>query len=137
MDSLREAVYLRAYGQKDPLVEYKTEAYQMFTDLMASIKAEVCHNLFRSTSNLEAFGAFLQSLPQFLIHADETGAQTTESTGRAAPKSSPASRIDEGPEPSMETLLQPVRRDAPKVGRNDPCPCGSGKKYKNCCGRAA
>ncbi len=137
MDSLREAVYLRAYGQKDPLIEYKTEAYAMFTELMANIKGEVCHNLFRSTSNLEAFGAFLQSLPQFLIHADDTGAQTTETTGRAAPKSSPASRLDDTAEPSVESILQPARREAPKVGRNEPCPCGSGKKFKNCCGRNA
>jgi preprotein translocase subunit SecA len=132
MDSLREAVHLRAYGQKDPLIEYKTEAYQMFTDLMGSIKGEVCHNLFRSTSNLEAFGAFLQSLPQFLIHADETGAQTTEHGGQpgARPRSSPRSD-----EPSLDSALQPPRRELPKVGRNDPCPCGSGKKFKNCCGR--
>ena len=83
-DSLREAVYLRAYGQKDPLVEYKTEAYDMFTELMANIKGEILHNLFRSTSNLEAFGAFLQNLPQFLIRADETGNQTTEASGGPA-----------------------------------------------------
>src|SRR3989442_15278699 len=75
MDSLREAVYLRAYGQKDPLVEYKNEAYEMFTVLMDSMKGEILHNLFRSTSNLEAFCAFLQNLPQFLIHPEYTGAQ--------------------------------------------------------------
>ena len=77
-DALREAVYLRAYGQKDPLVEYKTEAYDMFTELMANIKSEIVSNLFRSTANLEAFGQFLQNLPQFLISSDETGAQQTQ-----------------------------------------------------------
>lgn len=84
MDSLREAVYLRAYGQKDPLLEYKTEAFDMFTVLMGAIKSEILHNLFRSTANLEAFGAFLQSLPQFLTHADETGAPQTERGGGTA-----------------------------------------------------
>ncbi len=58
MDALREGVYLRSYAQKDPLVEYKTEAYDMFVELMANIKNEVLHNLFRSTSNLQAFENF-------------------------------------------------------------------------------
>jgi preprotein translocase subunit SecA len=146
-DALREAVYLRAYGQKDPLIEYKTEAYDMFTELMGNIKGEILHNLFRSTSNLEAFGAFLQNLPQFLISSDETGAQQTQASGatRAAGLRPPVSAIPSpdsngGHDPSLDEALatkrQPVR-EAAKVGRNDPCPCGSGKKYKNCCGRTA
>src|SRR5205085_1811038 len=69
MDSLREAVYLRAYGQKDPLIEYKNEAYEMFVELMANIKNEVLHNLFRSTSNILAFEQFLATLPHHLLHA--------------------------------------------------------------------
>src|SRR5262249_15604431 len=125
------------------------EAYEMFTVLMEGMKGEVLHNLFRSTSNLEAYGAFLQNLPQFLIHADETGAQTTESTGAARPAGvrqnppSPATRALEpngNHEPSLDEVFAkqraPVREPA-KVGRNDPCPCGSGKKFKNCCGRTA
>ena len=67
MDSLREADYLRAYGQKDPLVEYKTEAYEMFVELMANIKDEVLHDLFRSTSNLLAFEQFLSRPAQCLL----------------------------------------------------------------------
>jgi preprotein translocase subunit SecA len=145
MDSLREAVYLRAYGQKDPLVEYKNEAYEMFTVLMDSMKGEILHNLFRSTSNLEAFGAFLQNLPQYLTHADETGAESTETGGgtalAATPRTARATAVAElESEPSLDDVFgkrpAPVR-DATKVGRNDPCPCGSGKKYKNCCGRLA
>ena len=62
MDALREGVYLRAYAQKDPLIEYKAEAYDMFVELMANIKNEVLHNLFRSTSNLQAFENFLATL---------------------------------------------------------------------------
>ncbi len=146
MDSLREAVYLRAYGQKDPLIEYKNEAYEMFTVLMDSMKGEILHNLFRSTSNLEAFGTFLQNLPQFLIHADETGAQTTEASGAARgaglrpPSASTALTANGDSDASLDDVFETQRapvRDASKVGRNDPCPCGSGKKYKNCCGRLA
>lgn len=127
MDSLREAVYLRAYGQKDPLVEYKTEAYEMFTELMANIKGEVLHNLFRSTSNLMAFEQFLSSLPTHLLGADLDAPPTFDEAPDTAPMNLPA----------PHDAPQPVHRDAPKVGRNDPCPCGSGKKFKNCCGQNA
>jgi len=142
MDSLREAVYLRAYGQKDPLVEYKNEAYEMFTVLMGNIKGEVLHNLFRSTSNLEAFGAFLQNLPQFLTHSDETGAETHEAGGGTAVAAPPrrAALANAEPEASLDDVFSQRAAEVPdatKVGRNDPCPCGSGKKFKNCCGRTA
>ncbi len=123
MDSLREAVYLRAYGQKDPLIEYKNEAYEMFTELMGSIKGEILHNLFRSTSNLMAFEQFLANLPTHEIapHSDGDPSQAVTDT--------PAS--DEPP------LTLTTQREVPKVGRNDPCPCGSGRKFKACCGRTA
>ncbi|HMJ07297.1 MAG TPA: preprotein translocase subunit SecA, partial [Chthoniobacterales bacterium] len=81
MDALREGVYLRSYAQKDPLVEYKTEAYEMFVELMANIKDEVLHNLFRSTSNLQAFETFLSTLPQFLLR--EHGPSAPTATGPA------------------------------------------------------
>src|ERR1700741_5095449 len=76
MDALREGVYLRGYAQKDPLIEYKTEAYEMFVELMANIKKEVLHNLFRSTSNLQAFETFLSTLPQFLMREQAPTAPT-------------------------------------------------------------
>src|ERR1700730_17596371 len=76
MDALREGVYLRGYAQKDPLIEYKTEAYDMFVELMANIKNEVLHNLFRSTSNLQAFEDFLGSLPQFLLREEGPSSPT-------------------------------------------------------------
>jgi preprotein translocase subunit SecA len=131
MDSLREAVYLRAYGQKDPLVEYKTEAYTMFVELMGNIKNEVLHNLFRSTSNLQAFEQFLANLPQHLLHADGPGEPGTEPDGKEKRAASSEHSTSDIPFPL------PVRRDETKVGRNDPCPCGSGKKYKSCHGRTA
>src|SRR5947209_3036188 len=140
MDALREGVYLRGYAQKDPLIEYKTEAYDMFVELMANIKNEVLHNLFRSTSNLQAFENFLATLPQFLLREHAPTAPTANAPVRArqpAPVGAMAGVSGNGDGADEVTLDLPVRRSLPKVGRNDPCPCGSGKKYKNCCGRVA
>ncbi len=125
MDGLREAVYLRAYAQKDPLVEYKNEAFSMFGDLMENIKLEVLSNLFRSTTNLQAFEALLRSLPQNLLQADVPGLTTP--AAEKALESAPAA-------PAPPKIELPMKREMPKVGRNDPCPCGSGKKYKSCHG---
>jgi preprotein translocase subunit SecA len=140
MDALREGVYLRGYAQKDPLIEYKTEAYEMFVDLMANIKNEVLHNLFRSTSNLQAFETFLSTLPQFLMREQGPTAPTANGPlpGRR-PERIGASISENGDGDGAEVKLElaPVRREMPKVGRNEPCPCGSGKKFKNCCGRVA
>jgi len=137
MDSLREAVYLRAYGQKDPLVEYKNEAYEMFTALMESIKGEVLHNMFRSTSNLLAFEQFLSQLPMHLLAPQLDGDHSAEPSAGARERTpAPGQGADREPaeeEPALQ--FTPVRREMPKVSRNDPCPCGSGKKFKNCCGR--
>jgi preprotein translocase subunit SecA len=121
MDGLREGVYLRAYGQKDPLIEYKQEAFKMFEVLMGSIKDEVLHNLFRSTSNVMAFEQFLANLPQFLSAPDESA------IGGGL---NPEAELAQLPEPAPE----PVRAE-PKTGRNEPCPCGSGRKFKDCCGK--
>jgi preprotein translocase subunit SecA len=129
MDALREGVYLRAYGQKDPLVEFKTEAYDMFEVLMGNIKGEILHNLFRSASNLMAFEQFLANLPQFLHSSDESGGvvQSFEPGHGTAPELS----LDEVLNARQQQPQQPVQ-----VGRNDPCPCGSGRKFKACCGKS-
>ncbi|HEV2841961.1 MAG TPA: preprotein translocase subunit SecA [Chthoniobacterales bacterium] len=140
MDALREGVYLRSYAQKDPLIEYKTEAYEMFVELMANIKNEVLHNLFRSTSNLQAFENFLSTLPQFLLreHAPSAPTATGPVPGRHGERMTASADIsDNGDGSELKLDLAPVRREVPKVGRNEPCPCGSGKKFKNCCGRVA
>ena len=131
MDGLREAVYLRAFAQKDPLVEYKNEAFAMFSELMDSIKLEVLNNLFRSTTNLQAFELLLQSLPQNLLQADFPGLSAP------APGASAVPAAASEPAPETPRIELPIKREMPKVGRNDPCPCGSGKKFKSCCGRLA
>jgi preprotein translocase subunit SecA len=130
MDALREGVYLRAYGQKDPLVEFKSEAYEMFELLMQAIRSEILHNLFRSASNLMAFEQFLASLPQFLQSSDETG-EVVETREPARPTH------PELPEASLDSVFGARAREAQpvQVGRNDPCPCGSGRKFKACCGK--
>ncbi|HYY12811.1 MAG TPA: preprotein translocase subunit SecA [Chthoniobacterales bacterium] len=140
MDALREGVYLRGYAQKDPLIEYKTEAYDMFVELMSNIKNEVLHNLFRSTSNLQAFENFLATLPQFLLREHAPTAPTANAPARtrqAQPVGAIAGVSADGDGDGAVALDLPVRRSMPKLGRNEPCPCGSGKKYKNCCGRVA
>jgi preprotein translocase subunit SecA len=140
MDALREGVYLRGYAQKDPLIEYKTEAYDMFVELMANIKNEVLNNLFRSTSNLQAFENFLATLPQFLLR--EEGPIAPSATGDARIRQPVGAMAAVGADGDGDgagevSIDLPIRRSIPKVGRNEPCPCGSGKKYKNCCGRTA
>ena len=129
MDALREGVHLRAHGQKDPLIEYKTEAFAMFQELIENIKSEVLVNLFRSTTNLDAFNQFLQGLPMN---------QGGEMPGGALSQTSSSGAMSPAGDPELEDRIKlPVTRAQPKVGRNEPCICGSGKKFKQCCGRAA
>jgi preprotein translocase subunit SecA len=134
MDSLRYSIGLRSYGQRDPLVEYKAEAYKIFDELMVNVKSEICHNIFRSASSMMAFENFLRNIPQQTLHQAASafgGGTTTASSGGANPK--PSDVVSEAAAVVAEKA-KPVRT-GPKVGRNDPCPCGSGKKFKHCCGR--
>lgn len=133
MDELRRSVGLRGYGQKDPLSEYKNEAFRAFEEMMVAMRSDVCSGMFRSSTNLAAFENMLSNLSDV---ARATGPDTSASGGfdrfSSGGRSSPASAQQEAPEiPKVST---PVVRETPKVGRNDLCPCGSGKKYKKCCG---
>ncbi|MGA3164342.1 MAG: preprotein translocase subunit SecA [Verrucomicrobiota bacterium] len=134
MDSLRYSIGLRQYGQRDPLVEYKAEAFKIFDELMVNVKTEICHNIFRSASSLMAFENFLRNVPQQMLHQTASafgGGTKTAGSGGAQAKGSDV--VSEAAAAVAEKA-KPVRT-GPKVGRNDPCPCGSGKKYKHCCGR--
>ena len=113
MDSLREGIQLRAQGQKDPLIEYKQESFSLFSHLMTDIQKAVLENLFRSTTNLQGFEKFLSSISQEL--------QQT-------------SVLSESEEFSETLSPQNTEKPSRQIGRNEPCPCGSGKKYKKCCG---
>ncbi len=131
MDSLRHSIGLRAHGQRDPLLEYKSEAFNIFQELMVNIKTEICHNIFRSASSLMAFENFLRNAPQKTTHQDTSA---FGGAGQAGPaEKGGASDVVSEAAAAMEKA-KPVR-SGPKVGRNDPCPCRSGKKYKQCCGK--
>ena len=150
MDDLRTGVNLRAYGQRDPLVEYKKEAFGMFETLMATIKSKVVSAEFRSATAAR-MQAMLASVPvraqtnRAAFDAEEAGPEGSARGGAgkadsgqmtigdvfASMMSSPPPRGGAGA--AMPGMPSP--RPSAVVGRNDPCPCGSGKKYKKCCGR--
>jgi preprotein translocase subunit SecA len=149
MDDLRQGVNLRAYGQRDPLIEYKKEAFQMFETLMATVKAKVVSSEFRSAtaSRMQAMFKMMQNENRITTNAgafETDGGADVPQPSKPAPSSGDSigdvfasmmaggSAAPSRPVPSPS----PVRRQA-TVGRNDPCPCGSGKKYKKCCGREA
>jgi preprotein translocase subunit SecA len=134
MDSLRYSIGLRAHGQRDPLIEYKAEAFKIFDELMVSIKSEICHNIFRSASSLMAFENFLRNVPQQTLHQSTSafGGGAVGDRGQAEPQKKASDVVSEAA--AAVEKAKPVRT-GPKVGRNDPCPCGSGKKYKQCCGK--
>jgi preprotein translocase subunit SecA len=131
MDSLRYSIGLRAHGQRDPLIEYKAEAFKIFDELMVNVKTEICHNIFRSASSMLAFENFLKNVPRQTLHHN-----TSAFGGGGAPAAGSASDVvsEAAAAAEAQAKAKPVRT-GPKVGRNDPCPCGSGKKYKNCCGK--
>jgi preprotein translocase subunit SecA len=130
MDDLKEGIHLRAYGQKDPLVEYKTEGFRMFMELIDLIDTEIVTTVFR------LFPAQAQELP---IRGPQRPPQAVRTThDSAAGMGFQANREPvpgaAGGDSARGEKPQPVRV-AEKVGRNDPCPCGSGKKFKQCHGR--
>jgi preprotein translocase subunit SecA len=131
MDSLRNSIGLRAYGQRDPLIEYKGEAFKMFEELMVNVKTEICRNIFLSASSLMAFENFLRKLPQRTMH-QETSAFGDQTASNATSPTAGGDMVKEANEAVAKA--KPVR-SVPRVGRNEPCPCGSGKKYKQCCGK--
>jgi preprotein translocase subunit SecA len=130
MDDLKEGIHLRAYGQKDPLVEYKTEGFRMFMELIDLIDTEIVTTVFR------LFPAQTQELP---IRGPQRPPQAVRTTHDSAVGMGFQANHEPvpggaGQDPARGGKPQPVRV-ADKVGRNDPCPCGSGKKYKQCHGR--
>ena len=135
MDALRQGVGLRAYGQRDPLVEYKREAFTMFSDLMEKIKEEICSRLFRSATSVNALRGFMGAIRQRYVHEQAPTLGAAPADAPEPPKSATRAAAEAALEAAkQQAKAPPQRRDLPKVGRNDPCPCGSGKKYKNCHG---
>jgi len=126
MDYLRQGIHLRGYAQKNPKQEYKREAFELFSDMLARIKQEVISLLARmQLQQPEAAQAFEpvsrpRSDMQFLHPSASAGAEP---------------QLEENGEVAVAARPQTQTRKQPKVGRNEPCPCGSGKKYKHCHGK--
>ncbi len=121
MDELKNGIGLRAYGQKDPVVQYRIEGADMFDEMIAGIKLEVTKimlHLFKTEVKME------QSANITSASLDNSAIQSINDMGE--------SNVQKN---TSDSKPQPIVNDGPKVGRNDPCPCGSGKKYKNCCGK--
>jgi preprotein translocase subunit SecA len=142
MEELRRSIGLRSYGQKDPLVEYKGEAYKYFEELMNNVRLQICTGLFRSASNLESFENMLALLSRTArsVGPADLPAPHAGGASAAAPQvsttvtSSSPGGVSTAQEEEIQLPKVTIRRETPKVGRNDPCPCGSGKKFKNCHG---
>ena len=151
MDDLKEGIYLRAYGQKDPLLEYKQEAYKIFIELVKDINKDTVHFAFKYYPRIverqpapEAQAPAIAA-PAAAPAATESGAPAataaavpqlrTSSASRPLSFSHPTATSSYGAAPSSESSTSATVRNAEmKVGRNEPCPCGSGKKFKACHG---
>jgi preprotein translocase subunit SecA len=127
LDHLRQGIHLRGYAQKDPKQEYKREAFELFSLMLEMIKADVTRILMtvhiRSAEELQEVEEPEAPRNIQYQHADFAGADDAADQAEAEADGADAERA------------QPFVRDGQKVGRNDPCPCGSGKKYKHCHGR--
>jgi preprotein translocase subunit SecA len=127
MDYLRQGIYLRGYAQKQPKQEFKREAFELFEGMLERVKHEIIQMLARVRVRSENEVQALEEQQQRQAQARQLQFQHAEAGGLAAGEPEPA--------PAAMPQQQTVHRDAPKVGRNDPCPCGSGRKYKHCHGQ--
>ncbi|MEG2345493.1 MAG: preprotein translocase subunit SecA [Anaerovoracaceae bacterium] len=125
MDQLKSGIGLRALGQQDPAAAYAQEGFEMFEEMIQAIKEETvqfCHNV-----TLQTTAERKDVIGEGESRKDEFSEEEALMGGAALPEGDQV--------PDREAKQEPIRRDGPKIGRNQPCPCGSGKKYKNCCGK--
>ncbi len=133
MDHLREGIHLRAYAQKDPLIEYQHEGFDLFQEMISSIKETIVEYMFKAQVAPEK-----TFLPHEILRGGEeelkrfTPFQREREPAMAGARAEPAG-AEASPPPGVKAT--PYKREKKKVGRNDPCPCGSGKKHKKCCGK--
>ncbi len=134
MDHLKEGIGLRGYGQKDPLLEYKKEGFGMFAGMMDRFAADVVEKVFKVQIRKEADAKSLEVSRSQPV-TEQHGATNAFAVGRTAAQAlSEAGPMAAGNRPGQAKQVT-IKNEGPKVGRNDPCPCGSGKKYKKCCGK--
>ncbi|MFP4156597.1 MAG: preprotein translocase subunit SecA [Opitutales bacterium] len=121
MEELRRSVNLRGYGQKDPLNEYKSEAFSFFEELMQNVRSEICNSVFRSATNAEAFQSMLSRLSRVAQTAGPgTGSPQASAFGAAAAQAAAGTATAATPKKDVELpKVEPVRRELPKIGRND------------------
>ena len=125
MDQLKEGIGLRGYGQRDPLIEYKREGYSLFESTINNINSTTLKTLFKGISAVRFERAEREkqiSSSRITVKHDELTVYDTETVQEQSPGRAPE---------KVKTFV----RNGKKIGRNEPCPCGSGKKYKVCCGR--
>ena len=141
MDDLKEGIHLRSYGQKDPLLEYKQEAYRLFLDLIVDINKAVVNFAFKYFPRMVVDQAAAKQkaranhkMPDMRRTSISGGNFTYQHSNTTLPTFLSMPVKAKGPEMN-DNIGRTERREQPKIGRNDLCPCGSGKKYKNCCGR--
>jgi preprotein translocase subunit SecA len=134
MDYLRQGIYLRGYAQKQPKQEYKSEGFALFQGMLERVKIEVIQRLSMLRIRSEAEVAALEEQQRREQERQALEFQHAEAASLAARGAEAGASPNEGaPTPQQGQVV----RDQPKVGRNDPCPCGSGKKYKQCHGKLA
>ena len=126
MDQLRQGIHLRAYANKNPKQEYKREAFELFEALLERLKQEVVRILSHLQIKRQDEAEFIEQKRREEAERQQLAFQHAQASAL------PEAEQERGQQ--AEAPQQPMVRDAPKVGRNDPCPCGSGKKYKQCCG---
>lgn len=136
IDELREGISWRAYAQKDPLVEFQHEAFRMFSEFMTKIDEQIAERIMKLSAMEEHHKkSVFQPEKETLEHREFSSigmASSGQDEVYSAPSSSRATEMFAAAAGRQQTTQ---RRDEPKVGRNEPCPCGSGKKYKKCCGK--
>ncbi len=143
LDHLKEGIGLRGYGQRDPLVEYKKESFALFQDMKARIEEEMVRYLFwlRPVLNEDTPQTPRPARRATPITMNKPAIEPAFAGARASAPAGPRAEFGgAAPRPARtggDDVIKTVRREEPKVGRNDPCPCGSGKKYKKCHGTAA
>ncbi|KAF1714201.1 preprotein translocase subunit SecA [Pseudoxanthomonas yeongjuensis] len=130
MDYLRQGIHLRGYAQKQPKQEYKKEAFELFSDMLEKVKREVVTILARVRIRSEEEVAALEAEERRLAVAREQQLQFQHQEAGGYSADEEAADVE-----AAQLGFSPVVRDGPKVGRNDPCPCGSGKKFKHCHGQ--
>ena len=133
LDHLKEGISLRSYAQKDPLVEYKRESFALFQGMKDRIDTEMIRYLWRLRPVVQGQGDEIQrptQRPRAPLTLNDPGATASAFAGGGSAARAPQPARTGGDDAKVKT----IRRDTPKVGRNDPCPCGSGKKYKKCHG---